>query len=290
MPHTHRFPLQPFPAWRGQAVSLATQHHKENALSRPFAALGMRVVVPRIDTDQLGTFTGEVPREGSPTEVVRRKCLLGIEALGTRLGLASEGSFGPHPEIPFAPGATELLLFRDEELGLELVESLTTMETNFRHEVVRPDDDPGRFLRRVQFPSHALIVRPNEAPSPIYKGITDGQELRIAIERCAALSPDGRARMETDMRAHLNPTRMRVIRRLAFRLARRLATPCPSCGKPGFGMIDIVAGLPCAACGLPTQLVASEVWGCASCSHREVHPRIDGLRLADPGSCPSCNP
>jgi len=55
------------------------------------------------------------------------------------------------------------------------------------------------------------------------------------IERCRLADPDGRVWLETDMRAHCNPTRMRSIRRLGIALVRRLQTPCSECGSPGLG-------------------------------------------------------
>jgi len=95
----------------------------------------------------------------------------------------------------------------------------------------------------------------------------------------------GRAPGETDMRAHLNPTRMASIRALAFRLVRRVARACP-----GFGRVELRLGLPCRWCGLATELVAAEVFGCVRCGHRQDLPRRDGLQAADPGHCLSCNP
>jgi hypothetical protein len=282
--------------WRGAMAVLATRHGKEAAIARPLrAALGLRVVVPPdLDTDQLGTFTGEVPRPGSPLDAARRKARLGLAAAppGIAAALASEGSFGPHPATPFLAAATELLLFVDPARGIEVVEQMTTHETNFRHLVVEPGDSMERFLTRARFPSHALIVRPNAGPPAqgIVKAIRDRATLDAAIAAAAAASPDGAARIETDMRAHLNPTRLRTIRQLAFRLARRLATRCPACATPGFGMVDVVAGLPCEECGAPTAMVAREVWGCASCGHREERPRRDGRTAAPAGNCPECNP
>jgi len=40
---------------------------------------------------------------------------------------------------------------------------------------------------------------------------------------------DGKARIETDMRAHQNPTRQIMIRVIARKLARRLSAPCTQC-------------------------------------------------------------
>ena len=86
-----------------QQVSLATKHRKEQTVSRPLrSGLGFRIVVnEQIDTDAFGTFTGEIERPGSPREVLLQKARLGMEITGLSLGIASEGSFGPHPSMPF---------------------------------------------------------------------------------------------------------------------------------------------------------------------------------------------
>jgi hypothetical protein len=103
-------------------------------------------------------------------------------------------------------------------------------------------------------------------------------------------SSDRSVQIVTDMRAHLNPTRMAVIRALANRLARRLATRCPECKTPGFGAVDIARGLPCGWCGEPTRMALAEVRRCAKCS-LEIRARIKGVpETADPGSCEHCNP
>jgi hypothetical protein len=156
-------------------------------------------------------------------------------------------------------------------------------------------DELASFLVRVQFPTHGLIVRPNGplsalAPEQIAKGITDRETLKQTIKRSADAAPDHLALIETDLRAHMNPTRQRAIRRLAIKLAHRLTQLCSRCGTPGWGRVDVVTGLPCEWCGGATELVREEVMGCPSCSHREHVSRSDGLRFAPPGQCPHCNP
>lgn len=55
-----------------------------------------------------------------------------------------------------------------------------------------------------------------------------------AFYKCYSLSADGKASVETDVRAHINPTRMRVINDLADSFAKWLATPCPLCYNRGW--------------------------------------------------------
>jgi hypothetical protein len=111
----------------------------------------------------------------------------------------------------------ELMVFVDDERGTVVTESVIAEKTNYNHLVVLPGEAADEFLQRVGFPNHGLIVRPNEGEvaSALTKGIVDTDSLRRAIAAAAAVSSDGRARVETDMRAHFNPTRMKSLALLA---------------------------------------------------------------------------
>lgn len=275
-------------------MSLATKHGKERAIARPLRfALGLNTVVAAdLDTDLLGTFSGEISRVGSAVEVCERKARLGMAATGLPLGLANEGSFGPHPLVPFVPAGIEVMTFVDDERGLVVTERFLAERTNYSHRAVRHIDELKAWLPLVGFPTHALIVRTQaDGPgAPVEKGVVSLDRLHAAVAHAAALSDDGMAWVETDMRAHLNPTRMAAIRHLACRLTRRLATPCPSCAAPGWGRTGALKGLPCELCGRPTEMARCEVFGCIACSHSEERPRADGLIETSAQYCPYCNP
>lgn len=277
-------------------VALATMHGKERAIARPFRALlGLELELPEgLDTDQLGSFDGRVPRAGGAEQACRRKAQLGMDILDLPLGLASEGSFGPHPALPFLATGLELMVFLDQERNLEIWERLIARRTNFDHRCAGELAELEGWPQRVGFPAHGLIVRPEHpcrgADELLFKDLPDQQQLAEAIGAAAAASSNGRAQVETDMRAHRNPTRMVSLRVLATRLARRIASACPACAAPGWGRLDVLPGLPCGWCGMPTPLTHRERFGCVSCSHTEEHPRPDGLAEADPQHCPLCNP
>ncbi|MCD9186321.1 MAG: hypothetical protein LUM44_07795 [Pyrinomonadaceae bacterium] len=278
--------------YEGRQVALATKHGKERVLTRPMkAALGLEVVVPaKIETDAFGTFTGEIERPGSPLRVLLYKARLGLKQTGLKLGLANEGSFYPHPAMPFVTVDDELMVFIDEEIGLNIVERLVAAKTNYTRIKVQSMEELKDFLRRVCFPSHAVIVRPNDRLTPdfIFKGLNDFEAVKRAVEICLKASNDRTAHIETDMRAHLNPTRMRVIRQLAFKLARRLKCLCPICSAPGFGLIKTESGLPCRSCQTPTELLNFEIHGCQKCSYEMKKMNTD--LKADRAYCSNCNP
>lgn len=284
----------------GRAAVIATKHGKERSLSLPLRwGLGVSVrPTTSLDTDLLGTFSGEVPRPGSPAEVVVRKAQMGCETEGVTLGLASEGSFGPHPSAPFAVVHQELLACVDLLHEITVIEPAVTTETNFASvttsDISRLLERPhGRssFLERVQFPSHALIVMPasGQAIAP-FKGIRDGVTLARAIAAASCASDDQLARVESDMRAHMNPTRRRVIRRLGYQLIRRMMTACPGCSAPGWGAAALMYGLPCRVCQTPTGEARALVYRCARCDYQAEHPREDGRVAAEPRDCSFCNP
>jgi len=270
-------------------------HGKQRALAPPLGEqLGLGLAVPEgLDTDSLGTFTGEVARRGSMRDAALAKARLGMERTGLSLGLASEGSYGPHPAALFLDAGLELAVFVDDDRGLVVCEQILDEDPCFGH-VVTPDPAGAvGFLERVGFPSQGLVVGANAPPEPPArwtKGVRDRATLGSAIREAAACSGDGRALVQTDMRAHQNPTRMATLARLAERLAARLATPCPACGAPGFGVVGVRKGLPCRVCGGPSTLVAAEVLGCGGCDHREERIPPERQDGAEPRTCTLCNP
>lgn len=276
-------------------AALATMHGKEEAIAPALRReVGLEVTVPHgIDTDAFGTFTGEVERRGTPAEAALAKARLAIERTGLPVGLASEGAYGPHPDVAMLASGIELVAVVDRANGIEIVEGARVQETNFAHtRAAAAGEELLDWAQGAGFPEHALVVRPGagERTDLIFKGIADRKGLAGAIATCAAASADGMALVETDMRADRNPTRMREIAKVATRLGERLATPCPTCSAPGFGAIEVVPGLPCERCGRPTDWAAGTIHGCCRCEERATLPRPDGLEVADPANCGACNP
>ncbi len=282
--------------YQGRAAALATMHGKEAAVAPPISELlGVDVSVPgNIDTDALGTFTGEIERPGDMLETARIKAEVGIELTGSKLAIASEGAYGPHPFLPYVASGTELIIWLDVENGVEVHEQTFVRRTNYTTLVLRPGEPVTALLERADFPQHALIVMPREpeqdVPLEPVKGIRDHAELRQAIESAAAASTDGYALVQSDMRAHMNPMRMQAISIVARRLATRLLNRCHECDAPGFGIVRRETGLPCELCGTPTPLLYRDVLGCARCPYEVTLPHGDGRQAADPRYCEICNP
>jgi hypothetical protein len=276
----------------GCEIVLTTKHSKSIAIAPPFRdRLGARILEHALDTDQLGTFSGEVERKGTAFECARRKCEWSLDENGCDYGLASEGSFGPHPSVAFLSCDLEILYFIDRKRDFHLSLSHLSARTNYRMQALDSMDTLREFAEKTKFPAHALIVRPNHSAHPnlIFKGINSIESLEDAFQQSLKRSTDGKVWVETDMRAHMNPSRMAVIGEIADKLARQLAANCPSCQSPGWGVVRVAKGLECGWCGQPTEWVKEEIFGCVKCRFEETASRSDGLKKAEPRHCSKCN-
>ncbi len=285
--------LDPVLHFQGERAILATMHGKERViapLARRFLGLALEPVAG-LDTDAFGTFTRTVARIGSPLDAARAKIAAGLALQpDARIALASEGSFGRHPTIPFCVLARELVMLVDRGTGLEIVGHYATPDTNFGHTVVTSVAAGLDFARWAGFPEHSVIVtgRRDNYPAPeiaMFRDSASWADLAAAFD--AVLAAHGAACAEADMRAHRNPRRMRAIGRATIDLIRRARERCPACGAPGFGVTERVAGLPCGSCGAPTLISRAEVMACQRCGHRTE--RALAAASADPANCPECN-
>jgi hypothetical protein len=277
--------------YRPGVCHLASMHKKEQAVGPPFEQLlGCRVIPSQIDTDLLGTFTGEIERTLTPIACAKEKCYRALDLEQGNVGVANEGTFSPHPLIPFIHADCEVLFFADRNLGFELTLSKIASETNFLAKSIQDTDELSAFAKQTLFPSHALILRPQDTKDPnlIFKGIQDAEELYRIFQTCSEISRDRLVWVATDMRAHMNPTRMKNIEELAYAMATRLTIPCPACHIPGWGVVKSIPGLPCKACRMPTALIKSKIYGCCQCAHQEISE--NHKEMAEPGDCSFCNP
>lgn len=277
--------------YSGRRFALLTQHGKERVIAPVLdAALGCRVErVSGFDTDTLGSFTRDIPRAGTQREAAREKARIGMELSGLPLGLASEGAFGADPMAGLFPWNVELLVFIDDECGIE-VTGMAQQATRFAHLLTGDWEQAAQFARQAGFPAHHLVVRPQGQDDPrIEKGLASWTALEAAFYRARGEAENGQVFLENDLRAHAHPTRMDVIRLAAEDLAAKLNSPCPACAMPGFQVVERLRGLPCADCGTPTREIRADIHGCLKCAHRETRERA-GVEHADPGRCDYCNP
>lgn len=278
-------------AFLGKKLCIATAHQKEIAII-PVVERGLRVtceVPAQLDTDSLGTFTGEVPRQGDVKSTLRAKCKLAMKENTNDLVLASEGSFGAHPSSPFLPADYEMVMLWDPCNQREYMGSFCTTDTNFAATVITDEDAMEQFMNQIGFPSHGLILRKDsQSYDPIFKGIQAEEQLWKAFY--ILKNQFGAVYAETDMRAMYNPKRMRAIAKATQNLVENILSCCPQCNAPGFAIQRMESGLPCGWCKQPTRSPIYAVRTCTQCQYEQQDFYPLQKKEEDPQFCDYCNP
>ena len=277
--------------FKGRSLVIATMHSKEQVIAPILEKeLGVHCIVPNnFNTDALGTFSGEIARKNDPISTAIEKCKAAMAITNCDLGIASEGSFGNHPSIFFSAADDEFLVFIDLKNKLEIVERNLSLNTNFASEQITNQTDLNIFAKKVQFPSHGILLKNKEQnPDLIYKNIVSTTDLENAFIEITKQQPAVFA--ETDMRAMRNPTRMSVIQEAAFKLVKKINSSCSKCHTPGFEVVEIIRGLPCKNCNRPTRGATMELFKCKKCTFETAIKIINNKQYEDPMCCDFCNP
>lgn len=277
--------------FKGRQIIIATKHKKEEVISPLLEkTLGVNCFIPDgFDTDQFGTFSGEIERKDDPINTIRAKCLHAMKSFNFDLGIASEGSFGSHPSLYFVPADDELLIFIDKNNNLEIIVREISTETNFNGEIINNKLQLKAFADKVQFPTHAIIAKKTKDDfSEIEKGINSWDKLMEVFDYFTSKYES--VYMETDMRALYNPTRMKVIEKATLKLVDKINSYCPNCNTPGFGIVDYKIGLPCEECDYPTNSTLSHIYTCVKCAYSKEQKFPNGKNTENPMYCDRCNP
>ena len=268
----------------GRIAAIATKHGKDKLLAPIFRdALGWEIQLAEFDTDQLGTFSGEIERTLSPKEAALAKARKAIEISGHSIGIGSEGSIYPNPSLPLLSLNTEVIAVVDLEQNLELVVSHTSdqilaFKTNWHADLELED-----LAGRAGFPGHSLIVRRGKEA---IKGLMFVENIRAAIEH---LGPGPDLVLESDFRAMHSASRRANIAACAEKLVARISSRCERCNAPGFGQVGYQYGVPCRDCGVTnSEIPAYQRLGCARCDHEEL-VKLE-LQEIGPEHCMVCNP
>jgi Zn finger protein HypA/HybF involved in hydrogenase expression len=274
---------------------LATMHQKEKVIAPLLQQkLGLQVIVPEnLNTDQFGTFTREIPRSGTQIAAAKLKALTALELTGENIGIASEGSFAPHPHIPYIYANREIIIFIDKENKLEIFGEVFSLDTNFNHQSISNLAEAQEFAEKVGFPDHGLVIScqlKHQSDIHLIKGITTESKFIESVNWALNNSQDHQINIETDMRAMYNPTRMKNIEKATADLIQKLNSCCPKCGTPGFAVTDRKPGLPCDLCHQPTSLTLAAIYQCQNCGFRQEKLFPNGQEFADPSQCIYCNP
>ncbi len=140
--------------------------------------------------------------------------------VGTATGLATEASYAPALG-GFGPMVhEELAVFIDLERGIRVRHGIRQYTHVAPARTVRTSAEARRYLARAGFPHHGVVARTADG---VQKGIQDAAVIDALLRR-------GPVELEPDLRAHMNPTRRRVLRRLSWLLAARLTQLCRGAG------------------------------------------------------------
>lgn len=277
--------------FKNRSLVIATMHGKEQVIAPLFKdRFNMICQVPlRFNTDQFGTFSGEIPRIKNSFQTARDKALAALSGTIETLAIASEGSFGSHPESPFIIGNEELVVLVDIKNDFEIIGHHFTENTNFSHEIIKNLNDIKEFATRIGFPEHGLILKYRNVDNS-EKIVKDFKSLNSLLKQVLQLLNKGKIiYAETDMRAMNNPTRMKAIGFATENLIDKINSLCPQCQAPGFSIINSIRGLRCELCHLPTKGVKAYIYSCQKCDFSSERVK-EGIRFQDPIFCDYCNP
>jgi len=280
--------------YNNRVAILATMHNKEKVISPLLKEhLGINLIVPQgLNTDVFGTFTREIKRPDTQIITARLKAKKALEMYDEKIAIASEGSFAPHPLIPYIYANREIIIFLDQENDLEIIGEVFSMETNFNHQTISSLEESEEFAHKVGFPEHGLVIsfdNISTGKTQFIKGITSKENLINSVE-IAIKNTNGKFHIETDMRAMYNPTRMKNIALATQDLINKINSLCPQCHTPGFMINQKIPGLPCELCHQPTSLIKAVIFQCQKCGFTQQQLFPNNQEFADPSLCEYCNP
>lgn len=263
---------------------LVTQHDKGKLIAPSLRSLGIRVVEnSNWDTDQLGTFAGEIERKQSPEGCALAKAKQAIALTGLDIGLGSEGSFGGGP-MPGIVNWNEEILCYYQPQHERVIYARASGPFHGEVHTLNSDADLHKLQEASELGQRWVLRIEDE----ILKGLTF-EEVEKALEIASSLGKlTWPLNVEPDLRAMHCPERQAMIRKAADDLARRLQACCPQCNAPNFVVKELEPGLPCEQCSLPTKQPHTEVLSCAECGFSQSQSVAQ--TAADPRFCDWCNP
>ena len=281
--------------FENRTAVLVSKHGKEQVIG-PLLKQAFNItlnIAGSVDTDLLGTFSGEVDRVHNQYDTAKLKIDLAKEELPyADLLLASEGAFNPHPDAPVITVNTELLLLRDLKNNFEIAAWYKTYNTNIERRKITSKAQLLDFATAIDFPNNRLILKTTTGANTLHveKGAATVDELVVMFEKISTIADNNVIDAETDMRACYNTLRMESIRLCAINLVNAMQSTCGQCGTPGFSVAESKSGLPCRDCGMPTGSVLYYEYRCNKCNYTYDKKFPLGKENEDPMYCDFCNP
>ena len=253
---------------------IITKHAKQQVIAPILnEELGLHVsVATKVDTDEFGTFSGEVERPDTQYNTAKLKILKAFKLYPkAEIAIASEGAFAPHPDSSFIPLNTEIILLIDRKNHLEISAKYLSLSVNVKEETISTMEEGWAFARVIGFPETGVILKTTDKNNKpvVVKDATTNAALENALRSLLQDSMDGKVTMQTDMRAHHNPVRMENIRLATIELLKKIQSVCTKCNTPGFDIKVLIKGLPCSICNSRTQSTLSHIYECKKCKHQQ---------------------
>ena len=133
------------------------------------------------------------PQLTAQAYTARAKATLAMSVTGLPYGVASEASYGPLPGG--WPGHEEILLFRDDVAGIEIIEGYRTPSVpGVAQRVSRHDDLAPALVNGL--PAQGLIVRPAGADGTIIKGVNGIDAENGAVESLLSVVEKAASRVQ----------------------------------------------------------------------------------------------
>jgi len=261
-----------------KSAVLLTKHRKSLQLAPILREVDIELVeIDFFDTDQLGTFSGEIQRKLSPKDCALAKAKKAVELLGVNIGIGSEGSFGGGPFAGLINWNEEIICLYQKQPEL-IIYASAQGPTALRGLKANSLDELKRQL--LEFPEQQWI---NKCNDEIIKGLTSQK----VIELYLAPYTEYPISLEPDLRAMHSPLRQQMITRAGLNLLERLRSTCPICQRVDFGSDSKEFGPPCQLCGEPTSEAKTSTYHCKSCEYIE---KKNLKAIGDPYYCFHCNP
>ena len=124
-------------------------HAKELAVAPPFRRVldAEIVVAPHLDTDELGTFSGEVPRPDALVETCASRPSLPSARSTSTAPSPTRAATGRSTRVPLMPSGVEIMAFLDRKRGIRIIETLPHASHQLAHAALqggRPQRRRGR--------------------------------------------------------------------------------------------------------------------------------------------------
>ena len=275
--------------YKGQTAHIVTKHAKAEIIGPAlWEKLGMTLATYEADTDQFGTFSGEIDRKESPLQTAIQKARLARDWIGAEICIASEGTIGPNPSFPVTISNVETIVFMDFANDIVIHQTFVSSEIYSYCTRLKSPGEVDGSIKQLKLDDQAMIVKSSyENAVFVKKGLKSIDDIQSAVAQAVSIS--GEAILEPDFRAMHSASRRENIRKCAILLAQKISSTCPRCNRPGWSGSPSAATKACLSCGSKrTTIAIGDEFRCEGCNH--IEQRNEANTSCEAQYCLVCNP